>query len=68
MKKGILISIVILVTILVALPIAMDKWIIGNNVFSSISNEAWLSFFGGYFGAIITGATTFVAFCFTFFS
>lgn len=53
--------------VLVAFPIVMDHWIIRNNVPSNITNESWVSFFGGYIGAIITGLATFTAFYFTFF-
>ncbi|MCQ2401371.1 MAG: hypothetical protein MJ059_05550 [Lachnospiraceae bacterium] len=50
----------------IMIPIAMDHLIIGNNIPSNITNESWVSFFGGYLGAIITGIATFVAFYFTF--
>lgn len=55
-----------LILALIAFPIIIDHWIIGNNIPSNITNESWVSFFGGYFGAIITGMATFVAFYFTF--
>lgn len=48
------------------IPLGMDHFIIGNNIPSNINNESWVSFFGGYLGAIITGVATFVAFYFTF--
>lgn len=67
MKKIFRIIFGCLVAALVAIPIVMDHCIIGNNVPSNITNESWVSFFGGYFGAIITGLATFIAFYFTFF-
>ena len=67
MKKKFWVILGCLMAILVIFPILMDHWIIGNNVPSNISNESWVSFFGGYFGAIITGLATFTAFYFTFF-
>lgn len=67
MKKKFWVILVCLMAVLVIFPIVMDHWIIGNNVPSNITNESWVSFFGGYFGAIITGLATFTAFYFTFF-
>lgn len=67
MKKNFWIVFGCLMLVLVAFPIVMDHWIIGNNAPSNITNESWVSFFGGYFGAIITGLATFAAFYFTFF-
>lgn len=67
MKKKFWIIFGCLMAVLVAFPTVMDHWIIGNNVPSNITNESWVSFFGGYFGAIITGLATFIAFYFTFF-
>ena len=66
MKKSFWIIFGCLMVVLILFPIAMDHWIIGNNVQSNITNESWVSFLGGYFGAIITGAATFVAFYYTF--
>lgn len=67
MKKKFWIIFGCLLAVLVTFPIVMDHWIIGNNVPSNITNESWVSFFGGYLGAIITGLATFIAFYFTFF-
>ena len=67
MKKKFWIIFGCVIAVLVMFPIVMDHWIIGNNVPSNITNESWVSFFGGYFGAIITGLATFIAFYFTFF-
>lgn len=35
------------------LPLAIDWFIIGNSFPSNISNSDWVSFFGGYIGALI---------------
>lgn len=67
MKKKFRIIFGCLIAVFVAFPFIMDHCIIGNNVPSNITNESWVSFFGGYFGAIITGLATFMAFYFTFF-
>ncbi len=56
-KKGI-IGIIIVLTLIVVVfgvPLIIDWLIIGNSFPSNISNENWVSFFGGYFGAIIGG-------------
>lgn len=38
---------------IVALPLAIDWLIIGNNFPSNISNSDWVGFFGGYIGSIL---------------
>ena len=43
----------IIVVIVVAIPIAVDWLIIGNNFPSNISNSEWISFLGGYIGGIV---------------
>ena len=67
MKKKLVAILCVIMAILIIFPIVMDILIIGNNVPSNISNESWVSFLGGYSGAIITGAATFIAFYFSFF-
>lgn len=67
MKKRFCIIFGCLMIVIVVLPIVMDNCIIGNNAPSNITNESWVTFFGGYFGAVITGLATFMAFYFTFF-
>jgi hypothetical protein len=41
-------------------PIFMDKYIIGNQIKSNISNENWVSFLGSYVGSIVSGFFTFL--------
>ena len=50
--------IISLCIVVLLLPIAIDRLIIGNNYFSNISNESWVSFLGSYCGAIIGAIAT----------
>lgn len=52
MKKVLIIFVVILA--IVAIPLAIDWLIIGNNFHSHVTMEAWMSFFGGYLGGLAT--------------
>ncbi|AGL03767.1 hypothetical protein Desgi_4539 [Desulfoscipio gibsoniae DSM 7213] len=46
--------------IVITFPLIMDRWIIGNTVYSNIDNSVWVSFFGSYIGAILGGIFTFI--------
>lgn len=46
-------AVLAVMVIVILLPLAMDYFIIGNNVPSNVSNENWVPFFGSYFGGII---------------
>ena len=41
-------------------PLIIDRLIIGNTVYSNISNSDWVSFLGSYIGAILGGIFTFI--------
>lgn len=45
---------ILLFIIVLLLPIVIDKLIIGNNFYSNVSNESWVSFLGSYCGAIVS--------------
>lgn len=45
---------ILLFIIVILLPIGIDKLIIGNNFYSNVSNESWVSFLGSYCGAIVS--------------
>ena len=61
MKKWIIFSLIILSIILVfGIPLAVDWLIIANDVPSNISNSDWVSFLGGYIGAIIGGIVSLI--------
>lgn len=50
MKK---LGLVVMSIIIVFFPIIMDKFIIGNDLSSNISNSEWVGFLGSYIGSII---------------
>lgn len=52
MKRMGLLSIII-GGVIVLFPIIMDKFIIGSNISSNISNSEWVGFLGSYIGSII---------------
>lgn len=58
MIKKYRVYIILLCIVVVLLPIAIDRLIIGNNYFSNISNESLVSFLGSYCGAIIGAIAT----------
>lgn len=58
MKKRIIIGTLLSIAMAILLPLAIDWFIIGNSVPSNISNSDWVSFFGGYIGAIIGAAVS----------
>ena len=58
MIKKYSVYIILLCIVVISLPMAIDRIIIGNNYFSNISNESWISFFGSYCGAIIGAIAT----------
>lgn len=54
MKNKIIIALIVISVLLVfAIPLIIDWLIIGNSITSNISNSDWVSFLGGYVGAII---------------
>lgn len=55
-KKNVIISILILLFAIFLIPICIDWCIIGSHFPSNISNSDWVSFLGGYVGAIIGAA------------
>ena len=59
-KKTIVISIVVFVIIVILLPVLVDWFIIGNNIPSHVSNKDWVSFLGGYIGAILGAAVSLI--------
>jgi len=65
-KKSYIILGIAFIVLVVGIPLIMDKWIIGNNFKSNISNSDWVSFFGSYFGAILGGLFTLVAIYITY--
>ena len=52
-KTTIFIIILISLVLIIGLPLAIDWLIIGNGFPSNIENSDWVSFFGGYIGALI---------------
>lgn len=61
MKKWqIIVIIIISIIVIIGLPIVIDWLIIGNNIDSNIANSEWVDFFGGYIGALIGAAITFI--------
>ncbi|AWK51621.1 hypothetical protein DIC82_11560 [Clostridium beijerinckii] len=54
-KKNNLFIAVLITIILIAIPILLDKFIIGNNWPSNISNSEWVSFLGSYLGGLFGG-------------
>jgi hypothetical protein len=58
--KGWLLWSVISVFIIVGFPFFMDKFIIGSDVSSNITNSEWVSFLGSYVGSLLGGITSIV--------
>ena len=54
-KKNMIITTLIVACIIIVIPLIIDWLIIGNNVPSNIANSDWVSFLGGYIGAILGG-------------
>lgn len=48
----------VVLIILGILPLAIDKWVLGNEYISNIDNSDWSSFLGSYIGAILGGIVT----------
>jgi hypothetical protein len=59
-KRKLIVLVVVLISIIFLFPIFMDKYIIGNQIKSNISNENWVSFLGSYVGSIVSGFFTFL--------
>ena len=53
-KKKIFIIILISAIVIIGLPLAVDWLIIGNRFPSNIENSGWVTFLGGYIGAIVS--------------
>lgn len=61
MKRwNILILIILSILLVFSIPLAVDWLIIANDVPSNISNSDWVSFLGGYIGAIIGGIVSLI--------
>lgn len=58
--KGWLLWSVISVSIIIGFPIFMDKFIVGSDVSSNITNSEWVSFLGSYVGSLFGGVTSIV--------
>ena len=66
MKKSIAFVLIMLSIIAVfAVPMMVDWLIMGNDIPSNISNSDWVSFLGGYIGAIIGGIVSLIGICVT---
>lgn len=53
MKRSLIASILLSLIAIFLLPFIIDRFVIGNNVPSNISNSDWVGFLGSYIGAII---------------
>ncbi len=61
MKRCIVFSLIILSILLIfGIPLAVDWLIIGNDLPSNVSNSDWISFLGGYIGAIVSGIVSLI--------
>lgn len=49
---------IIFILLVIGIPVMVDKFIIGNNIQSNITNSDWVSFLGSYIGAILGGVFT----------
>lgn len=65
MKKTNWVLIIFSMVLIIFLPIAMDWFIIGNEVHSNISNSDWVSFLGSYIGSILGAIFGFAGIIFT---
>ena len=65
LRKKIIAIIVISVLLLISLPLAIDWFIIGNDFPSNVNNSDWMSFLGGYVGAILSGAISLIGIIWT---
>ena len=65
MKRKVLWLLTVTVLFVALFPLAIDRFILGNSYPSNASNAEWMSFFGGYFGAIIGGFLSLVGIAFT---
>ena len=60
MKKYPVLLIVSTIVLVVLIPIGIDHLIIGNDIYSNISNSDWVSFLGSYIGSIIGAGVSIV--------
>lgn len=60
-KKKIVIIALLSVFSVISIPLAIDWLIIGNQIPSNISDSDWVSFLGGYVGAIIGAAISIIS-------
>ncbi len=59
-KKRLAAYVLVSVLTIIAVPLLIDWFIIGNNVPSHISNSDWVGFLGGYIGAILGAVVSLV--------
>ena len=60
MKKYPFLLILSIIVLIVLIPIGLDHLIIGNDIYSNISNSDWVSFLGSYIGSIIGAGVSIV--------
>ena len=60
MKKYPVLLIVSTIVLVVLIPIGIDHLIIGNDIYSNISNSDWVSFLGSYIGSLIGAGVSIV--------
>ena len=65
MKKYIIWFLIVSLIVVVAFPLALDKYILGNSFPSNVTNSDWVGFFGGYSGAILGGFISLIGIVFT---
>ena len=59
-KLGVFSLIILCLLLVFSIPVAVDWLIIANDVPSNISNSDWVSFLGGYIGAVIGGLVSLI--------
>ncbi len=52
--------IIIIFAVVVFIPLLLELVIFRNKIFSPVSNDGWVGFFGAYIGAIIGAITTYI--------
>ena len=53
MRKYPVLLICLVIVLIILIPIGIDHLIIGNGIYSNISNSDWVSFLGSYIGSLI---------------
>lgn len=51
---------ILILIVAVIIPIALEFVVFRNRIYSSVSNEGWAGFLGGYIGALIGAFTTYI--------